>query len=166
MKWMVIMAVEVVIGVMTVVLPWMVQEVVMVGGGGGNSNRGGSGGGDGNGSGDGGGGDDGDSGNSDGGVGGGDDGGNSDGGGGSDGGAVDGRPMMMVAEMVVLVVMMMVYVQTSLVHTSGSQILHVEPFEAHSRGPLTPRAIPPMHTGHQGSWEGGFEKALAHLLRP
>ena len=73
--------------------------------------------------------------------------------------------MMMTVEMVTVVVVVMVNVRTKLVHPSGSQTLHIEPFETHSRGPLTPGAIPLTNAGHREGWEGGFEKARAHSLR-
>ena len=63
------------------------------------------------------------------------------------------------------VVTVMANVQTKSVHTRGSQTLHVASLEAHSKGPLTPGAIPPRHTGHGEGWEGNLEKACAHLLR-
>lgn len=63
------------------------------------------------------------------------------------------------------VVIVMVNVQTKSAHTRGSQTLHVASSEAHSKGPLTPGAIPPRHAGHGEGWEGNFEKACAHLLR-
>lgn len=56
----------------------------------------------------------------------------------------------------------MVDVQTKLVHPSASQTLHIEPFETHSRGPLTPGAIHLTNAGHREGWEDGFEKAQAH----
>ena len=63
------------------------------------------------------------------------------------------------------VVTVMANVQTKSVHTRGSQTLHVASLEAHSKGPLTPGAIPPRHAGHGEGWEGNLEKACAHLLR-
>lgn len=70
--------------------------------------------------------------------------------------------IMMTVEMVTVVVVVMVDVQTKLVHPSGSQTLHIEPFETHSRGPLTPGAIRLTNAGHREGWEDGFEKARAH----
>lgn len=69
--------------------------------------------------------------------------------------------VIMTVEMVTVVVVM-VDVQTKLVHPSASQTLHIEPFETHSRGPLTPGAIHLTNAGHREGWEDGFEKAQAH----
>lgn len=55
--------------------------------------------------------------------------------------------VILMVEVAMVVAVMAVNVQTKGVLASGSQTLHVEPFEAHSRGHLTPRAIPPLHTG-------------------
>lgn len=68
--------------------------------------------------------------------------------------------VILMVEVVMVVAVMAVNVQTKGVLASGSQTLHVEPFEAHSRGHLTPRAIPPLHTG---SRKAGRE-ALRRLL--
>lgn len=70
--------------------------------------------------------------------------------------------VIMTVEMVTVVVVVMVDVQTKLVHPSASQTLHIEPFETHSRGPLTPGAIHLTNAGHREGWEDGFEKAQAH----